>query len=112
MKINNKLIANANYSTSEQRIGTWIDGKPLYRKVYSQNTKSNIDLSSLNFDFIEIEYTHMVVGTSNIYTRTPYYSNSNDYFNITLTNTSLSIQTNNTTIRNWTVIIKYTKTTD
>ena len=26
--------ASENYSTEEQRIGTWIDGKPLYRKVY------------------------------------------------------------------------------
>ena len=24
------------YSTEEQRIGTWIDGKPLYRKVYNK----------------------------------------------------------------------------
>ncbi|NBI08575.1 hypothetical protein D1641_00880 [Colidextribacter sp. OB.20] len=26
------------YSTEEQRIGTWIDGKPLYRKTYSSTT--------------------------------------------------------------------------
>lgn len=26
---------NSTYSTTEQIVGTWIDGKPLYRKVYS-----------------------------------------------------------------------------
>ena len=29
------------YSTEEQRIGTWIDGKPLYRKVYSIDSFPN-----------------------------------------------------------------------
>lgn len=29
------------YSTAEQRIGTWIDGKPLYRKVIEGTTASS-----------------------------------------------------------------------
>lgn len=31
------------YSTSEQRIGTWIDGKPLYRKIISKSMQPNND---------------------------------------------------------------------
>lgn len=31
----NSLDDRDNYSTTEKVIGTWIDGKPLYRKVYS-----------------------------------------------------------------------------
>ena len=30
---NSNVTASNNYSTSEQVVGTWIDGKPLYRKV-------------------------------------------------------------------------------
>lgn len=53
MKINNKLIANANYSTSETKIGTWIDNRPIYRKNYnvilsgSFNNKDSIIPNSL-----------------------------------------------------------------
>lgn len=38
MKINSKLMNE--YSTTEQTIGTWIDGKPIYRKVYQFTTPS------------------------------------------------------------------------
>lgn len=42
------------YSTEETRIGTWIDGKPLYRKVYTGTTPSstgpNIQLGALPAD--------------------------------------------------------------
>ena len=43
------------YSTTETRIGTWINGKPLYRKVITGTTvdgDSTIDISSLNIDLI------------------------------------------------------------
>ena len=32
-KINGSFKENNTYSTEEQVIGTWIDGKPIYRKV-------------------------------------------------------------------------------
>lgn len=31
------------YSSSEQVVGTWIDGKPLYRKVYIKNISSTAE---------------------------------------------------------------------
>lgn len=37
-EVNNKF----NYSTTEQVIGRWIDGKPIYRKVFSFNLGSTI----------------------------------------------------------------------
>ena len=43
------------YSTTETRIGTWINNKPLYRKVITGTTAdgdTTIDLSSLNIDLI------------------------------------------------------------
>lgn len=47
-----------NYSTTEQIIGTWIDGNPVYRKVFDNTNKQygtsevTIDISSLNVDVI------------------------------------------------------------
>ena len=37
-----------NYSTSEQRIGTWINGKPLYRKTYVETLSSRIEDNGSN----------------------------------------------------------------
>ena len=34
----NEVDDKLNYSTTEKRIGTWIDGKPLYRKVINLGT--------------------------------------------------------------------------
>ena len=46
------------YSTKEQRIGTWIDGKPLYRKSYVLSKINDLiydmDLSSLNLDHLDV----------------------------------------------------------
>lgn len=42
------------YSTTEQVIGTWIDGKPIYRKVLTGTSTAgttNINISSLNIAF-------------------------------------------------------------
>lgn len=53
---------NEEYSTFEQRIGTWIDGKPLYRKVVSatfgtvtEGTQSEITITMNNVGFALID---------------------------------------------------------
>lgn len=46
-----------NYTTDEIRIGTWIDGKPLYRKIFKFNTyqsSMDVDVSNLNIDYMSI----------------------------------------------------------
>lgn len=51
--INGNMFTN-NYSTNEQRIGTWIDGKPLYQRTfYKQYVDSNDGLieTESNVDF-------------------------------------------------------------
>lgn len=45
------------YSTQEQVVGTWIDGKPLYEITLnfgsiSANSAKTIDVSSLNIDYV------------------------------------------------------------
>lgn len=49
------LINMGTYPTEEQRVGTWIDGKPIYRIVkqkYVGTDKAVISLSDINFDNI------------------------------------------------------------
>lgn len=99
------------YSTNEIKTHkVWIDNKPIYRKVYSVSSKSNIDLSTLDYDYINIVSTIMVVSG---YVRNPYYSTNSDYFRTLITNAKkLVIETNVSSISNWTTILEYTKTTD
>lgn len=52
------MYGNYKYSTTENVIGQWIDGKPIYRKVVTSNT-----LSPSSEDYLEIPH-----GISNIET--------------------------------------------
>ena len=48
---------NNQYSLEEKTIGTWIDGKKLFRKVYvieDFSSSSQIDLSNFNYDYIQV----------------------------------------------------------
>ena len=59
------LKAKENYSEYEEEIGTWIDGKPIYRKVFIGNMTNTVDqwvnLQKCNLDhpqdIIKIEGT-------------------------------------------------------
>lgn len=102
------------YSTSEKKIGTWIDGKPLYRKVISQSSKNDVNLSGLNYNYLAIVYTIITIAsTPHPYIRNPYYTSGTDYFRTLLTPVgNLIIETSHSSITNWTTVIEYTKTTD
>ena len=106
------------YSTTEEVIGTWIDGKPLYRKSFNYTATTGevivADLSSLNIDTVCHMYGNFKDGNALIesipfylhsaYTVVPFYK---------LADKSLRLTAN---IANLTgtgvVIIEYTKITD
>ena len=53
----NRESDNNQYSIDETEIGTWIDGKKLYRKVFvlkNFNINDKIDISDLNYDYIRL----------------------------------------------------------
>lgn len=56
VKINEKLIPNDVYSTTETKTNKiWIDNKPIYRKVLEYNNVTStlqIDMSSYNIDYM------------------------------------------------------------
>ena len=109
------------YSTTEKVIGTWIDGKPLYQRTYTESTISsnvhtvNTSLNSSNYTIIKL-YGHIAdaVNTYSVpyvdggYTVGCYLNKSTGAVTIRATNSSKGTAT-------FTFIhltIQYTKTTD
>lgn len=85
MSTSNK-IDSATYTTGEQRVGTWINGKPLYRKVVPfgalpNNTYKDITLNGTGGAFIRIVKIDAYMTTDNpmtTYARPiPYYDGNN-----------------------------------
>ena len=107
------------YSTTEQRIGTWIDGKPVYRKVINfgnlpNATTKNVahGISNLK-DIIKIEGV-AVVGQYRNPVPLVYYSADAQYNTaIYVGDTYVSMQTSqNRSSMTAYVYLEYTKTTD
>ncbi len=105
------------YSTDETIVGTWIDGKPLYRKVLSSTTisGSNVDITlPSNIDFMSTDKVEIKVGNFSFFSDR--YTNASDLIQI--------FKLNATTLRvvlgdSWKsgfksaiIVIEYTKTTD
>lgn len=109
----NNIVKENIYSTEEVQIGWFIkDGikKPYYRKRFDVTSKVDVDLSSLNYDFIDIAST--MLEASN-YRRNPYYSGSSDYFRVLINPAKkLIIESNLSSFTRWTTTLEYTKTTD
>ena len=106
------------YSTTEEVIGTWIDGKPLYRKSFNYTATTGevivADLSSLNIDTVCHMYGNFKDGNALIesipfylhsaYTVVPFYKLADKSLRLTVNIGNLSCP--------GVVIIEYTKTTD
>lgn len=116
------------YSTTETRIGTWIDGKPLYRKVFTDTmpqvqtdgtfVNKQIDISSLNVEYASIKsadfigYPYGEISVNTIPTLNP--NNLSQGSVIDIYGGDLEIRSNRTIWNVFTfyVVLEYTKTTD
>lgn len=103
------------YSTEEVLIGTWIDGKPIYRKVITMTLPNNSVTywTDVTNSPEGIETIVNVYGSASNNAPLPFYE-STDYFVIfnSVGTTKLKYQQkgyNNFGIR---LVIEYTKTTD
>jgi hypothetical protein len=101
------------YSTTETVVGTWIDGKPIYRKVIYFSVEDPIALINIEHNLDIKQYIrHDVLLKSNALGND--LGNINQYSDSALFN----IDTNNITIEYFflssydTLILEYTKTTD
>lgn len=103
-------LSELNYSTEEQKIGKWIDGKPIYQKVITGLNK-NVNQSSYN-SVMDVSDLHIDM----IMPQTAGYQNSLGnwrvgYWDVTHTANTLTFYPfHNGTIN--IIILVYTKTTD
>ena len=73
------------YSTEETRIGTWIDGKPLYQRTWSANSAATGQVWTETGVVIEnldklVDYSVMgKTNTSNVLAKLPFFENVGSY---------------------------------
>lgn len=123
INVDGEEIYNANvmnYSTNEARIGTWIDGKPIYRKTFTGTKSSDtvsISCSGLNIDktWEDVSNTFLIVSANNVIRTIPMTeSDSSNTLYAYYYNNNWIIKGSNNQYYNGTYYftIKYTKTTD
>lgn len=112
------------YSTTEKRIGTWIDGKPLYRKVIDFGYLPNNSTKAVNHNITNIQRCTNIkviaqVGANQSASGFEVLSienagqQANTGFNCYINATNINIATNSNRTSHYAyVIIEYTKITD
>lgn len=111
-----KYATEIPYSTTERRIGTWIDGKPLYRKVVNFGTLPNatskrVNHNITNGNFVKIESSYMN-NNKNLGGTIPNGDTTNP-IRFWITNTYIEVlSTSDRSNYNCFFILEYTKTTD
>ena len=128
--LNSLYIAKTadDYSTDEKKIGTWIDGKPLYQKTFVYNTATsgstvanigtinNMDTGFIidgfyinqNSNFGGIGASYMLTNTGRNVEQTTYTS----YFYISSSGIIYGLFGSTTASSKIVVTVRYTKTTD
>lgn len=117
-ELNNQEI----YSTGEVKIGTWIDGKPLYREVVVLSsitvgsvvsaTLESLGITNINNIFINVSKS-FIINSSNETRPLIGAINTSNISYAYLTNTRLyRYCTDNNLNGTWTICLEYTKTTD
>jgi hypothetical protein len=115
-------INNINtYSTNEIRVGTWIDNKPIYRKMVDFGALPSNTLGSVNHNISNVKHIHINLGETiwcpndQNYNEGGMHSPIHEWFrDIEVTTTQIIIMTNSINASNWHMLVclEYTKTTD
>ena len=113
----NNLIQDV-YSTDEVKTNkVWIDGKPIYRKVFVNNYSQGLTTSSFATglsNINEITYLRTTLIRSNDYEE-PWYSSQSDWCRVFFRNSANTIEVRSPALGYQIIvksIIEYTKTTD
>lgn len=114
-------IPMVHYSTSEQVIGTWIDGKPLYRNTlqFIEGTEQTsklytAEILALNAEYVKLESAEVKFGVQggNIWFTAPFYNDGAYNMCVSVSNTQINVIANGWKFTEANVTIQYTKTTD
>lgn len=116
-----KILDGNNYQTNEQVVGTWVNTKPIYRKVITATGDSNnlqIIGSVNDVDTIVKLDTLVQNGQAFRNGTTSYYGDINWSSQVYFNNGSIVIESGSSYVNNYKIgatirtIIEYTKTTD
>lgn len=120
-QLEDKVEKLSTYSTDEVRIGTWIDGKPLYRKIIETTmpetpsngvyiTKNTTNIPDMSFGYV----SRAIAISNNQYYTLPYINNSGYATKFFIEIQDLILANGNTSFNNSKtfVVLEYTKTTD
>lgn len=117
--INTNLTNATTYSTDEIRVGTWINSKPIYRKVIANEVDmtngSEISLNSVSdMDNLVSIQSKEVKATDNFVFYNNYHDSSTNKFNLFhyISHNSLYLYAGSGIHYTVTVTIEYTKTVD
>lgn len=115
--INSKKSSQHNYSTEEQVVGTWIDGKPLYERTFlgKTNTSSSDNLIILDPNIDIVKFDAYMIDSADNKIPSGFFDGTNR-FNVYYykNNHSINNVVNSDWGRNRDIIVyaQYTKTTD
>lgn len=124
---NNNSTNSYDYSWEEKNIGTWIDGKKIYRKVFNpmKDGKETENFKHTNanwsgFDILDNNEVDLIIDSKAISIRTDGYidimnsclSNNNNKQSIVVNTKEKNIYLNFSQTSTFYVILEYTKTTD
>lgn len=113
------------YSTDETVIGTWIDGKPLYRKVYAGTYTERIavdtwvelvDLTGLDYDYIRTHFDYHPYEDANNVSTSVHNGNTTAPYGVAQkvrgTKFMILVSPSPVAINKYYLTVEYTKTTD
>lgn len=120
--LNEKIAKNSTYSTEEQAVGTWIDGKTIYRKIINFGALPNATKKEVQHNISNISNFTKIEGIAIRNDETKFtqslplvYKNAEMFYNTALAvdNTIVEIQTNgDRSMFNGYVTLEYTKTVE
>lgn len=104
------------YSTEEQVVGTWIDGKPIYRKIITSSLQNNIlhGISNVN-EFVKMNAIACNLNSGKYFvvpSVRPAYTQYEIGIFADATNITLEYQSSLPLTMEFKIILEYTKTTD
>ena len=101
------------YSTEEQLVGYWIDGKPLYQRVISGTTSATAGQNKILEELGSSIKIHFINGNVANLIPVNYDSGGSTYYSrCFVASNNLYISVGGYLNMNVTVVIQYTKTTD
>ncbi|MDD3369393.1 MAG: hypothetical protein PHP50_11015 [Lachnospiraceae bacterium] len=117
MILNSSLNKKTTYLTEENIVGTWIDGKPLYRRVFTGTVGVDNVIGTIS-NIATVTNLHGMINYNNTWCTIPTNNGDSDAIVIIFVNTAGGVQlyckTTSSAYYNHpcNVTVEYTKTTD